>query len=64
LCLQDWPAQADFKDDFPKLYDDFMKALPVPNYTRRDGFLNLASHFATNAIAPDLGKSKFKLLLI
>ncbi|KAF8748813.1 hypothetical protein RHS01_10531 [Rhizoctonia solani] len=34
---RDWPAQADFKDDFPKLYDDFMKALPVPNYTRRDG---------------------------
>ncbi|CAE6438388.1 unnamed protein product [Rhizoctonia solani] len=46
-------------NDFPKLYDDFMKALPVPNYTRRDGFLNLASHFATNAIAPDLGPKMY-----
>ncbi|KAH7332919.1 hypothetical protein B0J17DRAFT_676934 [Rhizoctonia solani] len=59
LKLKDWPAQADFKDDFPKLYDDFMKALPVPNYTRRDGILNLASHFATNAIAPDLGPKMY-----
>ncbi|GAB1528085.1 hypothetical protein RhiTH_011276 [Rhizoctonia solani] len=59
LKLKDWPAQADFKDDFPKLYDDFMKALPVPNYTRRDGILNLAAHFATNAIAPDLGPKMY-----
>ncbi|CAE6402917.1 unnamed protein product [Rhizoctonia solani] len=59
LKLKDWPAQADFKDDFPKLYDDFMGALPVPNYTRRDGILNLASHFATNAIAPDLGPKMY-----
>ncbi|CAE6511592.1 unnamed protein product [Rhizoctonia solani] len=59
LKLKDWPAQADFKDDFPKLYDDFMRALPVPNYTRRDGILNLASHFATNAIAPDLGPKMY-----
>ncbi|KAJ1300194.1 hypothetical protein OPQ81_011943 [Rhizoctonia solani] len=59
LKLKDWPAQADFKDDFPKLYDDFMAALPVPNYTRRDGILNLASHFATNAIAPDLGPKMY-----
>ncbi|KAG8713118.1 hypothetical protein FRC11_013230 [Ceratobasidium sp. 423] len=58
-AIVDWPAQADFKDDFPKLYDDFMRALPVPNYTRRDGILNLASHFATNAIAPDLGPKMY-----
>ncbi|CAE7139566.1 unnamed protein product [Rhizoctonia solani] len=51
--------KANFKDDFPKLYDDFMGALPVPNYTRRDGILNLASHFATNAIAPDLGPKMY-----
>ncbi|KAG8690807.1 hypothetical protein FRC08_010350 [Ceratobasidium sp. 394] len=57
LKLKDWPARADFRDDFPELFVDFMKALPIQNYTRRDGILNVASHFATNAIAPDLGES-------
>ncbi|QRV72004.1 JmjC domain, hydroxylase [Ceratobasidium sp. AG-Ba] len=59
LKLKDWPAQADFRDDFPDLFKDFMNALPIPNYTRRDGILNVASHFATNAIAPDLGPKMY-----
>jgi lysine-specific demethylase 3 len=41
-----------------------MDALPIPNYTRRDGVLNLASHFATNAVAPDLGKQMCLLYMI
>lgn len=40
---------------FPKLFEDFSNAVPVPNYTRRDGILNIASHFPTDTIAPDLG---------
>jgi len=28
----------------------------VPNYVRRDGALNIASHFPGNTVAPDLGK--------
>ncbi|KAG8720933.1 hypothetical protein FRC08_017170 [Ceratobasidium sp. 394] len=59
LKLKDWPAQADFKDDFPELFADFMRALPIQNYTRRDGILNVASHFATNAVAPDLGPKMY-----
>ncbi|KAG9124751.1 hypothetical protein FRC07_010375 [Ceratobasidium sp. 392] len=59
LKLKDWPARADFRDDFPELFTDFMDALPIPNYTRRDGILNVASHFATNAIAPDLGPKMY-----
>ena len=27
----------------------------MPNYVRRDGVLNIASHFPKDAIAPDLG---------
>ncbi|KAG8792367.1 hypothetical protein FRC12_006293 [Ceratobasidium sp. 428] len=59
LKLKDWPAKADFRDEFPELFGDFMNALPIPNYTRRDGILNVASHFATNAIAPDLGPKMY-----
>jgi len=40
---------------FPELFEDFSKAVPVPNYTRRDGVLNIASHFPTGVMAPDLG---------
>ena len=42
---------------FPELFEDFSNAVPVPNYTRRDGILNIASHFPVGTIAPDLGIS-------
>ncbi|KAJ7026003.1 hypothetical protein C8F04DRAFT_1190922 [Mycena alexandri] len=55
LKRQDWPPASDFQAMFPELYDDFSQAVPMPSYTRRDGVLNLASHFPLNAVAPDLG---------
>ncbi|KAL1711512.1 hypothetical protein EV715DRAFT_215224, partial [Schizophyllum commune] len=57
--LKDWPPTADFKTSFPELYHDFMNAVPVPAYTRRDGYMNIASHFPTNAVAPDLGPKMY-----
>jgi [histone H3]-dimethyl-L-lysine9 demethylase len=57
--LQDWPPSSDFKTTFPNLYEDFSRAVPVPNYTRRDGALNIASHFPTNTIAPDIGPKMY-----
>ncbi|KAL0949785.1 hypothetical protein HGRIS_009823 [Hohenbuehelia grisea] len=54
--LKDWPPSSDFKSAFPELYDDFSNAVPVPNFVRRDGVLNIASHFPSNTVAPDLGK--------
>jgi len=42
---------------FPELYEDFSKAVPVPNCVRRDGALNIASHFPSNTVAPDLGET-------
>ena len=54
--LQDWPPSTDFRNAFPELYEDFANATPVPNYVRRDGVLNLASHFPSNTVAPDLGE--------
>lgn len=53
--LKDWPPSADFKTTFPELYQDFSQAVPIPNYVRRDGTLNIASHFPLNGLAPDLG---------
>jgi lysine-specific demethylase 3 len=53
--LKDWPSSTDFKSAFPELYDDFARAVPIPSYCRRDGALNIASHFPSNAVAPDLG---------
>lgn len=42
--LQDWPSSADFQSAYPKLYNDFCDSLPVPDYTKRNGVLNLYSH--------------------
>ena len=53
--MKDWPPTQDFKSAFPDLYNDFAVGTPVPNYVRRDGVLNLASHFPSNTISPDMG---------
>jgi lysine-specific demethylase 3 len=53
--LKDWPPSTDFKSAFPELYDDFARAVPIPSYCRRDGVLNIASHFPLDVVAPDLG---------
>ncbi|KAI0314183.1 hypothetical protein OF83DRAFT_1138062 [Amylostereum chailletii] len=57
--LKDWPPSSDFKVSFPELYADFAKAVPVPTYTRRDGVLNVASHFPSNTVAPDIGPKMY-----
>lgn len=53
--LKDWPSSSDFKAALPELYEEFQKGVPIPNYTRRDGVLNIASHFPSNTVMPDLG---------
>ncbi|KDQ52149.1 hypothetical protein JAAARDRAFT_94499, partial [Jaapia argillacea MUCL 33604] len=37
-------------------YNDFVKALLFPDYTRPDGVFNIASHFPLDGVIPDLGK--------
>jgi [histone H3]-dimethyl-L-lysine9 demethylase len=59
LKLKDWPPTADFKNAFPALFDDFHRAVPAPNYTRRDGFYNFSAHFPTNAVVPDMGPKMY-----
>ncbi|KAF4574934.1 hypothetical protein EYR36_006286 [Pleurotus pulmonarius] len=57
--LKDWPSSTEFKAAFPELYEDFASAVPVPNYVRRDGVMNIASHFPYNTISPDLGPKMY-----
>ncbi|KAJ7743727.1 hypothetical protein DFH07DRAFT_869890 [Mycena maculata] len=56
---QDWPPSSDFEMEFPQLFQDFNAAVPMPNYVRRDGVLNLTSHFPSNTIVPDLGPKMY-----
>ncbi|KAI6046475.1 hypothetical protein EDC04DRAFT_2627847 [Pisolithus marmoratus] len=60
--LKDWPPSTDFKSAFPELYEDFSRAVPVPTYSRRDGALNIASHFPSNTVAPDLGPKMYNAM--
>ncbi|KAG6336334.1 hypothetical protein ID866_2759 [Astraeus odoratus] len=60
--VNDWPPSTDFKSAFPELYEDFSKAVPVPTYVRRDGALNIASHFPSNTVAPDLGPKMYNAM--
>lgn len=50
LKLKDWPVTNDFEDSYPDMYHDFSNALPVPDYTRRDGVLNLYSHVSSSTV--------------
>lgn len=61
LKLKDWPPASLFSKEFPELFKDFAEAVPVPNYTRRDGVLNLAAHYPTNpeAVVPDIGPKMY-----
>lgn len=43
LKLKDWPTRDDFCDKLPRRYDDLLSAKPIPDYTRRDGKLNIAA---------------------
>ncbi|KAI9448348.1 hypothetical protein H4582DRAFT_1900075 [Lactarius indigo] len=53
--LKDWPTSSDFKTALPDLFEEFQKGVPMPNYSRKDGVLNIASHFPSNTVMPDLG---------
>ncbi|KZS95122.1 Clavaminate synthase-like protein [Sistotremastrum niveocremeum HHB9708] len=59
LKLKDWPPASDFKTAFPDLFKEFQEFVPIPNYSRRDGVLNIASYFPTNCVAPDIGPKMY-----
>ena len=57
--LKDWPPTAEFNVTFPELYQDFNKIVPAPDYTRRDGVLNLGSCYPKGVMQPDLGPKMY-----
>lgn len=55
--LKNWPPQSgeDFANLLPEQTADLLQALPLPEYTSRDGPLNLASSLPDVFSRPDLG---------
>jgi [histone H3]-dimethyl-L-lysine9 demethylase len=59
LKLKDWPPGEDFAELLPMRFTDLMKALPLPEYTHRNGKLNLASKLPDCFVRPDLGPKMY-----
>lgn len=59
LKLKDWPTAEDFSDIMPQHFNDLMNALPMPEYTKRTGRLNLASCLPDFFVRPDLGPKMY-----
>lgn len=59
LKLKDWPPGEDFRDMMPTRFQDLMDNLPLPEYTKRDGKLNLASRLPNFFVRPDLGPKMY-----
>lgn len=59
LKLKDWPPTDDFAQTLPSRFQDLMAVLPLPEYTLRDGKLNLASRLPTEFMKPDLGPKMY-----
>uniref|UniRef100_T1J0U0 [histone H3]-dimethyl-L-lysine(9) demethylase n=1 Tax=Strigamia maritima TaxID=126957 RepID=T1J0U0_STRMM len=55
LKLKDWPPGDDFSEILPTRFQDLMKALPLPDYTHREGKLNLTARLPNYFVPPDLG---------
>ena len=59
LKLKDWPDASDFAEFLPRHFNDFMRALPLRQYTLRDAPLNLASTLPKWCLPPDLGPKMY-----
>ncbi|XP_063781106.1 lysine-specific demethylase 3A isoform X2 [Pseudophryne corroboree] len=59
LKLKDWPPGEDFRDMMLSRFDDLMNNIPLPEYTRREGKLNLASRLPSYFVRPDLGPKMY-----
>lgn len=57
--LQDWPPGEDFAELLPKRFADVMKALPLSEYTQRNGRLNLTARLPECFVRPDLGPKMY-----
>lgn len=59
LKLKDWPPGDDFSDLLPEHYFNLVECLPLPEYTKRNGVLNLAARLPECFVRPDLGPKMY-----
>ncbi|XP_054167428.1 lysine-specific demethylase 3B-like [Oppia nitens] len=59
LKLKDWPPDEEFSELLPTRYKDLMSSLPLPEYTSRNGVLNLAGRLPDCFVRPDLGPKMY-----
>lgn len=59
LKLKDWPPGDDFSELLPSRFEDLMRVLPLPEYTHRNGRLNLAARLPDFLVKPDLGPKMY-----
>ncbi|KAB7504262.1 Lysine-specific demethylase 3B [Armadillidium nasatum] len=59
LKLKDWPPTDDFAEMLPRRFNDLMRILPMGEYTRRNGSLNLAGRLPECFVRPDLGPKMY-----
>ncbi|XP_071947193.1 probable JmjC domain-containing histone demethylation protein 2C isoform X2 [Antedon mediterranea] len=59
LKLKDWPPAEDFSELLPDHFQDLMQGLPLPEYTHRNGHLNLSSRLPEFFVKPDLGPKMY-----
>ncbi|KAJ3089503.1 putative JmjC domain-containing histone demethylation protein 2C [Quaeritorhiza haematococci] len=59
LKLKDWPSNSDFKEKFPRHYEDFTRSVPFRDYHHRGGPLNLAARLPSDQVPPDLGPKMY-----
>lgn len=59
MGFQDWPPGDDFAELLPTRFADLMKALPLAEYTHRNGRLNLAGRLPECFVRPDLGPKMY-----
>ena len=59
LKLKDWPPKADFSELLPHRFTDLLNALPLAEYSHRDGVFNLVSQLPDFFARPDLGPKMY-----
>ena len=59
LKLKDWPPTEDIANYMPNRFNDLINAYPLPEYTHREGALNLASYLPDYCLKPELGPKMY-----
>ncbi|KAF8869472.1 hypothetical protein BD779DRAFT_1457360 [Infundibulicybe gibba] len=64
IKTKDWPPSTGFREYFKSYFGAFMDGVPMPAYTRHDGWKNLAAHFPIDeaphrTFKPDLGPKMY-----